>query len=762
MKQRKAAAKAALESVADVVPSIATTSSTIDLKNGSSTPTTILTAPTKLKQYPNSTNHTGFLSAFSGKSEFVFHALILGAICILAFMCRLFSVVRYESVIHEFDPWFNFRTTRYLVSEGFYNFHNWFDEATWYPLGRFIGGTLYPGLMWTAAAGYHFLHALHFTVDIRNVCVLLAPFMAGNTAIATYLLTKECWNGSAGIFAAMFVAIAPGYISRSVAGSYDNEAVAIFALVFCFYLWVKAVKTGSMLWGAAAALGYFYMVASWGGYIFIINLIPAHAFLLIISGRYSHRLYIAYCTFYTLGTLLSMQIAFVSFQPVSSPEHLAAFAVFGLLQLYNAFYWLQSLLPVQDLKMLGRYLLIASLGLVVLLVLLSLTGFIPFLTGRLKTLLGATSNIAIIKSVSEHQPSPWTTFFFDLHCVVFLVPVGLYFCFAQLNDANIFVILYVLFASYFSSIMVRLVLVLTPGACVAAAIGASVTMQNYFDVIAYDSKKAEAAARATGTGVRVPRVTKGVAWLVVTALTVLFFFFTIHCNWVTSTAYSSPSIVLQATGHDGSLIIFDDFREAYSWLRHNTAPDAKIMSWWDYGYQITGMGNRTVIVDNNTRNNTHIATVGLCMASSEERAWPIMEALDVDYLLVVFGGKIGYSSDDINKFLWMVRISGGIYPEVVETDYFNSMGQYRMDATVSPRMANSMMYKMCYYRFGQLQTSYGRGAGYDLVRGSEIGVKNIQLTHIEEAFTSEHWMVRIFKRKKESTHGNFLDKLARQ
>ena len=68
---------------------------------------------------------SGFLSAFSGKSEFVFQALILGAICILAFMCRLFSVVRYESVIHEFDPWFNFRTTRYLVAEGFYNFHNW-------------------------------------------------------------------------------------------------------------------------------------------------------------------------------------------------------------------------------------------------------------------------------------------------------------------------------------------------------------------------------------------------------------------------------------------------------------------------------------------------------------------------------------------------------------------------------------------------------------------------------------------------------------
>jgi hypothetical protein len=39
-------------------------------------------------------------------------------------------------------------------------------------------------------------------------------------------------------------------------------------------------------------------------------------------------------------------------------------------------------------------------------------------------------------------------------------------------------------------------------------------------------------------------------------------------------------------------------------------PDAKVASWWDYGYQTTAMANRTVIVDNNTWNNTHIATVG--------------------------------------------------------------------------------------------------------------------------------------------------------
>lgn len=57
-----------------------------------------------------------------------------------AFATRLFSVLRFESVIHEFDPYFNYRTTKYLAENGFYSFHNWFDDRVWYPLGRIIGG----------------------------------------------------------------------------------------------------------------------------------------------------------------------------------------------------------------------------------------------------------------------------------------------------------------------------------------------------------------------------------------------------------------------------------------------------------------------------------------------------------------------------------------------------------------------------------------------------------------------------------------------
>jgi dolichyl-diphosphooligosaccharide--protein glycosyltransferase len=62
----------------------------------------------------------------------------------------------------------------------------------------------------------------------------------------------------------------------------------------------------------------------------------------------------------------------------------------------------------------------------------------------------AKNNIPIIASVSEHQPTAWSSFYFDLQLLVFLFPVGLYFCFANLSDANIFIVLYGMTSVYFA------------------------------------------------------------------------------------------------------------------------------------------------------------------------------------------------------------------------------------------------------------------------------------------------------------------------
>lgn len=95
------------------------------------------------------------------------------------------------------------------------------------------------------------------------------------------------------------------------------------------------------------------------------------------------------------------------------------------------------------------------------------------------------------------------------------------------------------------------------------------------------------------------------------------------------------------------------------------------------------------------------------MSSNETEAYKIMTMLDVDYVLVIFGGMIGYSGDDINKFLWMVRIAEGEHPkDIREQDYFTENGEFRVDRSGSPVLLNCLMYKLCYYRFGEVQSDY--------------------------------------------------------
>lgn len=271
----------------------------------------------------------------------------------------------------------------------------------------------------------------------------------------------------------------------------------------------------------------------------------------------------------------------------------------------------------------------------------------------------------------------------DLNILVWIFPAGVLLCFRELRDEHIFVIIYSVFGTYFTGVMVRLMLTLTPCVCVASAVAVSTLLDTYVDVrepvpengsgataakgkgkeetsasaianeldsgYASDAssqnatlgkkkgKKAAVAAKdkevavhlTNGATLSVPTTAStaaaksvasssatttakketGIFGLdtrlgVILNTTFLLLIFVLHCTWVTSSAYSSPSVVLATQNRDGSQNIIDDFREAYYWIRQNTKEDAVIMSWWDYGYQIAGFADRATLVDNNTWNNS--------------------------------------------------------------------------------------------------------------------------------------------------------------
>lgn len=249
--------------------------------------------------------------------------------------------------------------------------------------------------------------------------------------------------------------------------------------------------------------------------------------------------------------------------------------------------------------------------------------------------------IPIIASVSEHQPTAWPAFFMDLNMLIWVFPAGVLLCFRELRDEHIFIIIYSVFASYFAGVMVRLMLTLTPVVCVAAAIALSTLLDVYVDVdepepesedvggpysgINASATAAGKKAKKASAGAPAPAASRAAApnqkktgifgidtrFGVLMNTTFLLLIFVLHCTWVTSNAYSSPSVVLASRTADGGQNIIDDFREAYYWLRQNTAEDAVVMSWWDYGYQIAGFADRPTLVDNNTWNNSK----SLCLSA---------------------------------------------------------------------------------------------------------------------------------------------------
>ena len=119
--------------------------------------------------------------------------------------------------------------------------------------------------------------------------------------------------------------------------------------------------------------------------------------------------------------------------------------------------------------MLNPYYIVAfvALAFVLFFIFLTLTGRTQW-AGRSMTLLDptyASKYIPIIASVSEHQPTTWTNYIMDMHFVVFLSPIGMWYCFRKLSDESLFLGIYGILATYFSGVMIRLLLVLSPAAC---------------------------------------------------------------------------------------------------------------------------------------------------------------------------------------------------------------------------------------------------------------------------------------------------------
>lgn len=315
----------------------------------------------------------------------------------------------------------------------------------WYPLGRPVGTTIYPGMQFTAVWIKKFILE---SWSLNDICVYLpawfgviATFVTGAIAYEASLPVnssgtavqfildlihgtksspkvppKSAWIPTSpalecAVFTMAMMSILPAHLMRSMGGGYDNESVAMTAMVSTFYFWMRSLRASdprSHWFGFATAIAYFYMVASWGGYVFVLNMIGVHAAALVLSGRFDYKVYMSYTLFYSIGTVLAMRVPVVGWTPLRSLEQLGPFAVFGLYQvLYLADRIAAAKKFNQFQKNMLRVKLVLASGAVALVVALVLapSGYFGPISARVRGLFVQHTKTGnpLVDSVAEHQ-----------------------------------------------------------------------------------------------------------------------------------------------------------------------------------------------------------------------------------------------------------------------------------------------------------------------------------------------------------------------
>jgi len=704
---------------------------------------------------------------------------ILALIFILAFSVRILPI-RWGYYLNEFDPYFHYRQTKYIIEHGLIgegSWSTWHDYLSWYPWGNNMHRRAYPGLPVLAAAIYMILKTLNIplvtipTLDplqsdpVYVFCVIFPVVMGSIACIVMYFLGRDLGGEAVGMFAALFLALDTSYIGRTSLGFFDDESVGILSvLLFIFFFnrsieidgssssLKEAILSPKIGWSIAAGLTLGYLCASWGASRYALAMTAIFAFILLLARRYSPRLFVSYAiTFFITISIASCIPRLGSRFPL---DYLGTGFNFeyGTLSVYAVFFLLLLAEINRHAETTAKkiyYFSAVAVLLVVLLLFLWLKGIISPLGAKFLSVLNPSVRFGypIIESVAEHRPSAWGTFYYNFGIGVFFFPVGLYFATIMASNLSIFIIIYGLTSVYFASSMIRLNLIMSPPISLLWALALVRLLKPFIISLKEPVKSTRRKTRLK----RLFRRETAIGVLILMFILLLLVYVIGTDFAAPPTQRTGPRFYTQAympTTISGAGLsakptgIVRDWLNALTWLRLNTPPSPSrpgetgtiVASWWDYGYWITTIANRTSLADNGTWNSTQIQQIGLMFMSPEEEAIKILKKFNVTHVIVFTTfdtqGRIAMAGGDEGKWQWMARIPGlddkafGNY--TLGWNWIDINNNGRPDSgEIAPneKGQNTTIYKLMTY-------------------GREItlrGYSNVQLKYFEKAYFSQKY-----------------------
>ena len=609
------------------------------------------------------------------------HLLIIG---ILSLSFSISILIRsqpadYGWELNEFDPFFNYRATQYIVDNGIDEYFQWNDELSWYgaAVTRNVSQTSQVMLHLTAATTYWIFGGGGNLYDFT----ILFPVIFGSlTSIVIFALVRVIGGTTAGLFASLLFSISLPIIIRGQIGWFKSEPLGLFFSILAIYLFLSGIKSknNKIIIPKLIAAGVFtiFGLSAWGGSQFFI--VPLGAFFIILPFlRTDHKFLIWAIPLFTITAIIT-SLGF---------EKLILNFVMGVggLSLIIPTVLLVACIIIQNKSNDNSK---NRNGLFFIAVVLIISSSIIMLNDELQLLplpshryLNAinpflTTTDPLTDSVSEHATTSLSQSF-SFHSVLMLFAgLGVWLILKNPNkfdfikkDMISFSLILGLFGVYISSAFVRLEVFASLGIIILSSLTLSIFLKEIF------SNKIE-NKKSRNFVIKLSII---VGLFVLISITLIY-----PTNSNILTVSQNPPTIMN--GGSTFSVSTTDWLDSMEWIKNNTSEDAVIGSWWDYGYWIQTKAERASLADNSTLIDHIIKRIASIFTSSPDEGWNTLREMEADYFLIFVTGQrlttdyndqpmyLLQGGGDESKKYWFMKIA-----EEPLTKYLHSDGMSGTD-----------------------------------------------------------------------------------
>ncbi len=620
------------------------------------------------------------LSLFKiGNFNFQLNHLLIISILVLSvtisFLIRSQSA-QYGFELNEFDPFFNYRATQFILDNGISEYFQWNDDLSWYPNGRNVSATSQVMLHITAAVTYQIFGV---NTSLYEFTILFPVIIGSLTGIIIFALVRLFAGTSAGLFASLLYAVSLPIILRGSLGWFKSEPLGLFYGFLGLYLFLSAIKSGNtktrFIKIICAAIILSFGISSWGGIQFLI--IPLGIFFLAVPFvRNDHR--------FLLWSIPLFSFVFLLISGLF--ERPGPHFVFGLggFSLIVPTVFLISCITIQKIsnektKNRNGFILLISVILTAsfLIIINSESQFLSLPSFRYLNAINPflTTADPLVDSVSEHMSTNISQSYLFHSILMIFAGIGAWFLLSNgegiknfvKNEMKIFVLIIGITGVYVSSAFVRLEVFASISIIILSSIGLSILCRQVFQ---NNSELSFTSSR---------RILKTFYLVSIILLLLVPLIYPVNGNWIN--LVDIPSTILN--GGTNYQISTNDWKESLSWIKANTPKDAVIASWWDYGYWITTMSERATLADNATIDTQQIQKIAKILLSDPKEAYNMLKEIGATHVVIFVSGErlnveyegkylyvLGGGGDESKK-QWFMAIAGEPQEKYLHEDGFS-------------------------------------------------------------------------------------------